>query len=140
MKIWRVPQLTSINTNYVIGFMQMFSKPSIKFQYNGLYVIYLMLRWLERILILSLWICCRNRSVSVRTRAGGSRFLSCRSHSHACTAGTFRRQESAGRDRLGEKREIRVNVRNSGFAIREFKHVFYNSKLSRTMLIKARVA
>ena len=94
-----------------------------------------MLRWLERILILSPWICCRDRSdvaawACVHAYAGGSRFLSRRSRSHACKARTFRRQESAGRDRLGEKREIRVNVRNSGFTIREFKRVFYNSKLS----------
>lgn len=82
------------------------------------------------------WAC-----VHVRARAGGSRFLRQRagyhSRSHACPARTFRRQKSAGRDRSGEKREIRVNVRNTcGFAVWEFKRVVYNSKC-RVMPIKA---
>lgn len=94
----------------------------------------------------TVWIRCCNIRVSVRThvraRAGGSRFLKQRvgyhSRSHACTARAFRRQKSAGRDRPGEKREIRVNVRNThGFAVWEFKRVVYNSKC-RLMPIKAR--
>lgn len=118
--------------------LHMFNKPSIKFQCNGIYIVYLMRHWFKWVLILSPWIRCRNRSVNMRTRACTRRWLTFpeaadtragyHSRSHACTARTFRRQKSAGCDRPGEKRERRVNVRNTcGFAVWEFKHVLYNS-------------
>lgn len=57
--------------------------------------------------------------VHVRARAGGSRFLNTRARL-VLKAKVSRAWPS------GKKREICVNVRNSGFAVREFKRVLYN--------------